>query len=192
MYQAIVTSEQGETETYVGLTDTSFKTRLANHKQSLRKESLKNQTELSKNAQELKNRGKTFNITWRILGRSRSYSNPIQLSTIVMAVGRLLLGCAISLLILRLLMLFGQPNVNLNHVSKVSSYLWRFCKINDSVRPCSTHFIRAAETSVNQLDSRPVYFFFAETLRFSQVQAVRQGTRTYPTALFSSVHEFEK
>ena len=60
----------------------------------------------------------------------------------VMAVGRLLLGCAISLLILRLLMLFGQPNVNLNHVSEVSSYLWRFCKTNDSVRPCSTYFIR--------------------------------------------------
>ena len=60
----------------------------------------------------------------------------------VMAVGRLLLGCAISLSILRLLMLFGQPNVNLNHASEVTSYLWRFCKTNDSARPCSTHSIR--------------------------------------------------
>ncbi|XP_015748188.1 PREDICTED: uncharacterized protein LOC107327984 [Acropora digitifera] len=44
----------------------------------------------------------------------------------VMAVGRLLLGCAISLLVLRLLMLFGLLKVNLNHASEVSPYLWRF------------------------------------------------------------------
>ena len=58
-----------------------------------------------------------------------------------MAVGRLLLSCAISLLVLRLLMLFGLLKVNLNHASEVSPYLWRFCKTNDSARPCSTRII---------------------------------------------------
>lgn len=58
-----------------------------------------------------------------------------------MAVGLLLLGCAISLLVLRLLMLFGLLKVNLNHASEVSPYFWRFCKLNDFVRPCSTHII---------------------------------------------------
>ena len=58
-----------------------------------------------------------------------------------MAVGRLLLACAISLLVLRLLMLFGLLKVNLNHASEVSPYLWRFCKTNDSARPCSTRII---------------------------------------------------
>ncbi|XP_068697553.1 uncharacterized protein [Montipora foliosa] len=58
-----------------------------------------------------------------------------------MAVGRLSNGCAISLLVLRLLMLFGLLKVNLNHASEVSPYLWRFCKTNDSARPCSTRII---------------------------------------------------
>ena len=58
-----------------------------------------------------------------------------------MAVGRLLLCCAISLLVLRLLMLFGLLKVNLNHASEVSPYLWRFCKTYNSARPCSTHII---------------------------------------------------
>ena len=75
IYQATVTVDQGEKETYVGLTDTPFKTRLVNHKQSFKKESLKNQTELTKHIWELKNKGKTFSVTWRILGKARSYSN---------------------------------------------------------------------------------------------------------------------
>ena len=58
-----------------------------------------------------------------------------------MAVGHLLLGCAISLLVLRLLMLFGLLKVNLNYASEVSPYLWRYCKTNDSARPCSTRII---------------------------------------------------
>ena len=75
VHKATVTPDQGETETYVGLTDTAFKTRLANHKQSFEEESLKNQTELSKYIWNLKSRGRKFIITWRILGRARSYSN---------------------------------------------------------------------------------------------------------------------
>ena len=46
MYQAYVTSSEG-TEHYVGLTDTDFKARFANHKQSFRTEKYSNKTELS-------------------------------------------------------------------------------------------------------------------------------------------------
>ena len=45
--QAAVKSDE-KTETYVGLTDTPFKARYANHKQSLNKSAYKNQTKLSK------------------------------------------------------------------------------------------------------------------------------------------------
>ena len=47
VYQASVTSSEG-TEHYVGHTDTDFKARFANHKQSLKTEKYSNQTELSK------------------------------------------------------------------------------------------------------------------------------------------------
>ena len=49
VYQATITSGNNESvQTYVGLTDTTFKARLANHKQSFIKEKQRNQTELSK------------------------------------------------------------------------------------------------------------------------------------------------
>ena len=53
MYQASVTSSEG-TEHYVGHTDTDFKARFANHKQSLKTEKYSNQTELSKYVWRLK------------------------------------------------------------------------------------------------------------------------------------------
>ena len=37
IYQATVTSEEGS-ETYIGLTDTEFKSRVRNHKQSFKKQ----------------------------------------------------------------------------------------------------------------------------------------------------------
>ena len=79
VYQATVTSKDHEdnknTETYVGLTDTPFKQRLANHKQSFEKERLKKSTELSKHIWSLKDNNKEYTISWKILGRARSYSN---------------------------------------------------------------------------------------------------------------------
>ena len=64
-----------KTETYVGLTDTPFKARYNNHKQSLNKPAYKNQTELSKYSWELKEKLKNFQLPWKILGRARAYSN---------------------------------------------------------------------------------------------------------------------
>ena len=74
VYQATVTTEQGS-ECYVGLTDTDFKSRFANHKQSFRNETYSNQTELSKHVWQLKNAKVDYTITWKILNRAQSYSN---------------------------------------------------------------------------------------------------------------------
>jgi len=74
IYQATVTTEEGS-ECYVGLTDTEFKSRFANHKQSFKKEVYSNQTELSKYIWQLKNAKIDYKITWRILGKARAYSN---------------------------------------------------------------------------------------------------------------------
>ena len=74
IYQAIVTSVEG-TESYVGLTDTEFKTRYGNHKQSFKKAAYRNQTELSKYVWQLKDKQIEYNISWKILAKSRAYSS---------------------------------------------------------------------------------------------------------------------
>ena len=76
VYQATVTSGNNErVQTYVGLTDTTFKARLANHKQSFIKEKQRNQTELSKHIWHLKEEGANYQVTWKILGKVRAYTN---------------------------------------------------------------------------------------------------------------------
>ncbi len=79
VYQATVTTNNIEgiskKETYVGLTETEFKTRLANHKQSFSKEKLRNATELSKFIWKLKEENIEYKIDWTILGRAKPYSN---------------------------------------------------------------------------------------------------------------------
>jgi len=74
VYQAIVKSNHGE-ETYVGLTNTEFKYRLANHQQSFKNPAHKNQTELSKHIWSLKDKDVNFTIRWKILRQARPYSN---------------------------------------------------------------------------------------------------------------------
>ena len=74
VYQATVTTEQGS-ESYVGVTDTNFKSRYANHKQSFKKEAYRNQTELSKHVWKLKKDKLNHKITWKILDRAQAYSN---------------------------------------------------------------------------------------------------------------------
>ncbi len=81
MYQATVTTPEennenkNNSESYVGLTDPEFKLRYANHKQSFNIPKLRNATELSKYIWSLKEKNKNYNITWRILGKTTSYSN---------------------------------------------------------------------------------------------------------------------
>lgn len=74
VYQATVTSE-GRKEAYVGLTSTTFKARLANHKRSFRSESMRAQTELSKHIWDLKDEGKDYEIKWDIVHKALPYSN---------------------------------------------------------------------------------------------------------------------
>lgn len=74
IYQAEVKSES-KTESYVGLTSTSFKTRFYNHKQSFTDSNKKTSTELSKYIWQLKEKNSRYTITWKILARARPYNN---------------------------------------------------------------------------------------------------------------------
>ena len=53
-------------QTYVGLTENSFKTRLANHKASLNSFDKRNASELSKYVWELKHRNIDYMINWKL------------------------------------------------------------------------------------------------------------------------------
>ena len=74
VYQAIVKCGENE-ETYVGLTATDFKARLANHKSSFKSKSKQNSTELSKHIWNLKERNLNYTIKWKILSHATHYSN---------------------------------------------------------------------------------------------------------------------
>ncbi len=73
IYQATVTT-QTTTETYVGLA-TNFKERYRNHKTSFRHENRRNETELSKHIWSLKDANKPFHLKWKVLQKSKAYSN---------------------------------------------------------------------------------------------------------------------
>ena len=74
--QATVINEDNNTqETYVGLTEGTFKTRYLNHKSSLRNEKSKNATELSKHIWCLKESNTRFSIKWKIIKKCQPYSN---------------------------------------------------------------------------------------------------------------------
>ena len=64
IYQATVTTEGNRpTETYVGLTENSFKTRYASHKSSFRDTNKRLSTELSTHIWHLKDPKLEFNVT---------------------------------------------------------------------------------------------------------------------------------
>jgi hypothetical protein len=74
VYLATVKTDHS-TETYVGLTETDFKSRFNNHKSSFNHASRSNSTELSKYTRTLKNTGTQHSIEWSIPQRARPYSN---------------------------------------------------------------------------------------------------------------------
>jgi hypothetical protein len=65
----------GRKETYIGLTDTDFKLRYANHKQSFRNSKLRNSTELSKYIWTLKEKGIGYQLKWKIVAKAKAYNN---------------------------------------------------------------------------------------------------------------------
>ena len=67
VYQATITSDLENTETYIGLTENTFKMRYANHKASFTHRAKKSATELSKHIWDLKDRNIEYNISWNII-----------------------------------------------------------------------------------------------------------------------------
>ena len=74
VYQATVKTQESE-ESYVGMTETTFKLRYANHKQSFNNPVYRNQTELSKYIWSLKDKNLKFQIAWKILCFADPYNN---------------------------------------------------------------------------------------------------------------------
>ena len=74
IYQASVTANNN-TETYVGLTEGTFKARYSNHKTSFNHASKRNSTELSKHIWSLKDSNTNYNLKWKIIKQVEAYSN---------------------------------------------------------------------------------------------------------------------
>lgn len=75
IYQATITTDDNQPpQTYVGLTENTFKTRYNNHTASFRNPNKKHSTELSKLIWELKDKGTNYNITWKTIKRTKSYN----------------------------------------------------------------------------------------------------------------------
>ena len=75
IYQATGTTEDSKPDQiYVGLTETSFKTRFANHKSSFNDPSKRVSTVLSKHVWHLKEAKLKFGITWKFLKQTTPFS----------------------------------------------------------------------------------------------------------------------
>ena len=73
VYQAeVITKEDNDIKTYIGMTATTFKDRYRNHKKSFEDIKHENDTELSKHVWKLKLDKKQFSIYWSILSRANS------------------------------------------------------------------------------------------------------------------------
>ena len=76
VYQATVTRKDNQQkETYVGLTEGTFKTRYNNHTSSFGNQKHKHSTELSKYIWQLKQSTVEYSIRWKILRKCKAYSN---------------------------------------------------------------------------------------------------------------------
>ena len=73
IYQATVSTNQ-KVETYVGLTENTFKIRFTNHKASMEHSGKRSSTELSKYIWELKDRNEQYNIKWKVLAHARAFN----------------------------------------------------------------------------------------------------------------------
>lgn len=78
VYQATVVEEGGtHTETYIGQTKNSFKKRYTLHKSTFKSPKTKNSTTLSSYIWSLKEKNKTFDITWKILSQAKKLESPL-------------------------------------------------------------------------------------------------------------------
>ena len=74
IYQATVKCENNK-ETYIGLTGDQFKSRYRNHTASFSNTRKRSATELSKHIWTLKDSGKDFTLSWKIITCANPYSN---------------------------------------------------------------------------------------------------------------------
>lgn len=75
IYQATVSTTDGNpAQSYIGLTETTFKARYANHKASFRHSGKRHSTELSKHIWHLKDNSIDFTLSWKIIKRAAAYS----------------------------------------------------------------------------------------------------------------------
>ena len=75
IYQAtVVRQDNGKDETYIGLTDNSFKTRFNGHTCSFRNESKRSATTLSQYIWTLKDQNVPYSLKWKIVAKAKSYS----------------------------------------------------------------------------------------------------------------------
>ena len=73
VYQADVTTETDEVQSYIGLTESTFKARWQDHKTSFEYDRYKSKSKLSAHIWMLKNDGKNYDIKWSIIRRSTPY-----------------------------------------------------------------------------------------------------------------------
>ena len=73
VYQAKVKTAT-DTQTYVGLSSTTFKLRYGNHKMSFNNETYKSKSSLSVYIWKLKEKNENYKIEWDIIGRAQPFS----------------------------------------------------------------------------------------------------------------------
>ena len=75
IYQATVTrNDNQKDESYIGLTENSFKTRYNGHTSSFRNEDKRNATTLSNYIWSLQDNNIQYSVHWKIIAKSKSYS----------------------------------------------------------------------------------------------------------------------
>ena len=75
VYQAtVITEDNNPPQTYVCLTENSFKTRYSNHKMSFSHSRKRFTTELSKHIWHLKDNESKFKVTWKILKQAAPFN----------------------------------------------------------------------------------------------------------------------
>ena len=75
IYKATVTADNEDEKSYIGLTESTFKSRYNNHKFSFNHDSHANRTELSNYVWNLKRRENPFKIAWSIVATATPYTN---------------------------------------------------------------------------------------------------------------------
>lgn len=75
IYQATVTeTKDKKQQTYIGLTETTFKKRHANHKASFKDRNKRTQTELSNHVWKLKDQQIDYTIKWKIITKAKAFN----------------------------------------------------------------------------------------------------------------------